>query len=110
MSTTTLNADYLVIGAGATAMAFVDTLLDQSDSSVIMVGRHTQPYAQSKPTAYPLNGALSQQIPTSFTSIVGRVSCQSAAMEAPPRPGQLACAVSFAPIANSDEKPAGRGP
>jgi hypothetical protein len=43
MNTTTLETDYLVIGAGATAMAFVDTLLDQSDARVLMVDRHAQP-------------------------------------------------------------------
>lgn len=43
MNTTSLATDYLVIGAGATAMAFVDTLLDESDASVLMVDRHAQP-------------------------------------------------------------------
>ncbi|MDD2056657.1 NAD(P)/FAD-dependent oxidoreductase [Pseudomonas sp. GD03860] len=43
MSTASINTDYLVIGAGATAMAFVDTLLDESDASVLMVDRHAQP-------------------------------------------------------------------
>jgi len=43
MNTNSLETDYLVIGAGATAMAFVDTLLDQSDASVLMVDRHAQP-------------------------------------------------------------------
>ena len=37
---TPLQADYLVIGAGATAMAFVDTLLSESaDATVLMVDR-----------------------------------------------------------------------
>jgi hypothetical protein len=34
-----LEADYLVIGAGATAMAFADSLLTDTDASVIMVDR-----------------------------------------------------------------------
>jgi hypothetical protein len=39
-----LEADYLVVGAGATAMAFVDTLLDESpDATVLMVDRHHRP-------------------------------------------------------------------
>jgi hypothetical protein len=39
-----LQADYLVIGAGATAMAFVDTLLSESpDATVLMVDRHHRP-------------------------------------------------------------------
>ncbi|MDE3739053.1 NAD(P)/FAD-dependent oxidoreductase [Pseudomonas resinovorans] len=38
-----LEVDYLVIGAGAAAMAFVDTLLSESDATVLMVDRHAQP-------------------------------------------------------------------
>ncbi len=39
-----LETDYLVIGAGAAAMAFVDTLLSESDTAtVLMVDRHAQP-------------------------------------------------------------------
>ena len=43
MSSGSVEADYLVVGAGATAMAFVDTLLDESDASVVMVDRHDRP-------------------------------------------------------------------
>jgi len=32
-----LDADYVVIGAGAVGMAFADTLISESDSSVILV-------------------------------------------------------------------------
>ena len=38
-----LDADYLVVGAGATGMAFVDTLLTESDASVVMVDRRHAP-------------------------------------------------------------------
>ncbi len=38
-----LTADYVVIGAGATTMAFVDTLLSETDASVIIVDRHHRP-------------------------------------------------------------------
>lgn len=38
-----LEADYLVIGSGAVSMAFVDTMLDESDASFIMVDRHHMP-------------------------------------------------------------------
>lgn len=38
-----LQADYLVYGTGAVGMAFVDTLLEESDASVIMVDNHHQP-------------------------------------------------------------------
>ncbi len=34
-----IEADYLVIGAGASAMAFVDSLIDHADASVVMVDR-----------------------------------------------------------------------
>lgn len=44
MDSQALETDYLVIGAGATAMAFVDTLLDeQPDSTVLMVDRLHRP-------------------------------------------------------------------
>jgi hypothetical protein len=39
----TLEADYLVIGAGATGMAFVDTLLDHSGHDVILLDRRHAP-------------------------------------------------------------------
>ena len=40
----TLQADFLVTGAGATAMAFVDTLLSESpDATVLMVDRQHRP-------------------------------------------------------------------
>jgi len=38
-----LETDYLVVGAGAVGMAFVDTLLEECDSDVIMVDDHHQP-------------------------------------------------------------------
>lgn len=36
---TTLEADYLVVGAGAAGMAFTDALIDHADVSVVMVDR-----------------------------------------------------------------------
>ncbi|MDX2184549.1 MAG: hypothetical protein SFW08_11270, partial [Gemmatimonadaceae bacterium] len=39
MSTAPLEPDYLVIGAGGTAMAFVDTLLSESNASVVIADR-----------------------------------------------------------------------
>ncbi|MEH6557250.1 MAG: NAD(P)/FAD-dependent oxidoreductase [Oceanicoccus sp.] len=38
-----LQADYLVVGSGAVGMSFVDTLLDESDATVIIVDNHHQP-------------------------------------------------------------------
>ncbi len=38
---TSLETDYLVVGAGATAMAFVDTFLtENADATVLMADRH----------------------------------------------------------------------
>ena len=38
-----IETDYLVIGAGAAAMAFVDTLLSEFDAQVVMVDRNQRP-------------------------------------------------------------------
>ena len=38
-----LEADYLVVGAGAMGMAFVDTLVAETDATVVVVDRHHQP-------------------------------------------------------------------
>ena len=43
MSGKKLEADYLVIGAGAMGMAFTDVLMTETESTVIMVDRHLQP-------------------------------------------------------------------
>jgi cation diffusion facilitator CzcD-associated flavoprotein CzcO len=38
-----LETDYLVVGAGALGMAFVDTLIEHSDADVVMVERRHRP-------------------------------------------------------------------
>ena len=38
-----IEADYVVVGAGAMGMAFTDTLLDETDASVAMVDAHHRP-------------------------------------------------------------------
>ena len=43
ISTHTIQADYLVVGAGAMGMAFVDTLIAQRDVRVVMVDRYHDP-------------------------------------------------------------------
>lgn len=43
MNERTLEADYVVVGAGAVAMAFADTLLTDTDASIIMVDRRHKP-------------------------------------------------------------------
>lgn len=40
---TGIEADYLVVGAGAMGMAFVDTLLTETDASVVLVDENHQP-------------------------------------------------------------------
>ncbi len=39
----TIEADYLVIGAGAMGMAFVDTWSAETDATVVIVDRNDQP-------------------------------------------------------------------
>ena len=41
MAVTELEADYLVVGAGAVGMAFTDALIDHADVSVVMVDRRS---------------------------------------------------------------------
>lgn len=43
MTERALEADYVVVGAGAVAMAFADTLLGESDATVILVDRRDRP-------------------------------------------------------------------
>ncbi|MEM7364610.1 MAG: FAD/NAD(P)-binding protein [Pseudomonadota bacterium] len=38
-----MDTDYLVVGAGASAMSFVDILLDMTDAEVVMVDKRAQP-------------------------------------------------------------------
>ena len=38
-----IETDYLVVGAGASGMAFVDALIDRSDAEVVMVDRRHRP-------------------------------------------------------------------
>jgi hypothetical protein len=38
-----IYTDYLVVGAGAMALAFVDTLLDETDADVVIVDRYDKP-------------------------------------------------------------------
>ena len=43
MTERALEADYVIVGAGAVAMAFADTLLTDTEASIIMVDRRHQP-------------------------------------------------------------------
>jgi hypothetical protein len=48
----TIEADYLVVGAGAMGLAFTDTLVSESDATVVVVDRNDQPGGHWT-TAYP---------------------------------------------------------
>ena len=48
----TIEADYLVVGAGAMGMAFIDTLVNETDAAVVVVDRNDQPGGHWT-TAYP---------------------------------------------------------
>src|ERR1700712_3055793 len=52
MSMHTIKADYLVVGAGARGMAFTDTLVTETDATVVVVDRNDQPGGHWL-TAYP---------------------------------------------------------
>ncbi len=43
MHATKLQADYLIIGSGAVGMAFADTLLSETDTTIIIVDKHQKP-------------------------------------------------------------------
>jgi hypothetical protein len=43
MNTNFIEADYLIVGAGAAGMAFADTLLTDTDARILMVDRHHRP-------------------------------------------------------------------
>jgi hypothetical protein len=52
MTTSPIETDYLVIGAGAIGMAFVDTLLTDTDAQIVMVDRNHRPGGHWN-SAYP---------------------------------------------------------
>jgi len=43
MTTNILETDYLIIGSGAVGMAFVDTILAETNSTVLLVDKHDKP-------------------------------------------------------------------
>ena len=52
MAAKAIETDYLVIGAGATGMAFVDTLVTESSATAVVVDRYHRPGGHWT-TAYP---------------------------------------------------------
>ncbi|MGB5324201.1 MAG: NAD(P)/FAD-dependent oxidoreductase [Pseudomonadales bacterium] len=63
-----LETDYLVVGCGAMGMAFVDTLLDESDANIIMVDRHAKPGGHWN-VAYPF---VTLHQPSNFYGVSSR--------------------------------------
>jgi hypothetical protein len=49
---TTIEADYLIVGAGAMGMAFADTIVTETSACVVIVDRYHQPGGHWT-TAYP---------------------------------------------------------
>lgn len=69
MNSLAIECDYLVIGAGATAMAFVDTLLsEQPDANVLMVDRQQRPGGHWN-AAYPF---VRLHQPSAFYGVASR--------------------------------------
>lgn len=65
---TALEADYLVIGAGAMGMAFTDALISETDATVVVVDRYHQP-GRHGTTAYPF---VRLHQPSSFYGVNSR--------------------------------------
>ncbi len=63
-----LEADYLIVGSGAVGMAFADTLLTESDASVIIVDQHQQPGGHWN-VAYPF---VTLHQPSAFYGVSSR--------------------------------------
>ena len=68
MDSELIETDYLVVGAGAAAMAFVDTILSDTDSRIVMVDRRGRPGGHWN-DAYPFVG-LHQ--PAAFYGVASR--------------------------------------
>ena len=81
--TQVVDADYLVVGAGATGMAFTDALLDHSDARVVLVDRRDGVGGHWR-QAYPFV-RLHQS--STFYGVASTVLGGGASSGAGPRPG-----------------------
>jgi hypothetical protein len=68
MSERIVQADYLIIGAGASAMAFADEILTHSSSSLAIVDRRDSPGGHWN-DAYPLFDCTNRQNFTASTPV-----------------------------------------
>ena len=80
---TTIETDYLVIGAGATGMAFTDSLIAESDADVVMVDRRHRPGGHWN-DAYPF---VRLHQPSAFYGVNSRVLGTDAIDEVGPNAG-----------------------
>jgi len=55
MADRSINADYLIVGAGATGMAFADTILTETEATMVIVDRRDRPGGHWN-DAYPFVG------------------------------------------------------
>ena len=63
-----IETDYLIIGSGATGMAFADSLLTESKADMVMVDRHAKPGGHWN-VAYPF---VSLHQPSAFFGVASR--------------------------------------
>jgi len=66
--TEVLETDYLIVGAGAMGMAFVDTLLSETDARIVIVDGHAKPGGHWN-DAYPF---VTLHQPASFYGVASR--------------------------------------
>jgi hypothetical protein len=78
-----VETDYLVVGAGAAGMAFTDSLITQSDATVVLVDRHHAPGGHWL-HAYPF---VRLHQPSSFYGVASRVLGADAIDEHGPNAG-----------------------
>jgi hypothetical protein len=84
----TLETDYLVVGAGASGMAFVDTLVAESDADVVMVDRRHRPGGHWH-AAYPF---VRLHQPSAFYGVNSRMLGTDSIDEVGPNAGYYECA------------------
>lgn len=68
MSEILLETDYLIVGSGAVGMAFADTLLTETDATIIMVDKHHKPGGHWN-VAYPF---VTLHQPSAFYGVSSR--------------------------------------
>jgi glycine/D-amino acid oxidase-like deaminating enzyme len=86
----TIETDYLVVGAGATGMAFTDALIAESDARVVMVDRRHQPGGHWN-DGYPF---LRLHTPSAIYGVLYSVSQPGAYAWQQIKPGVMATLVS----------------